>query len=260
MMVYVYWLTGLSLVFLAIERLRPRHQQAVLRDGIWTDAFYLIFNGHWLGVGLSKLANPLVEALDHSLDSAGLLELAYLAVASGLPAWAQFLVALFVIDLAQWCIHNLLHRVPILWEFHKVHHSIQTMDWAGSMRFHWVEVVFYKSLSYPLLALLGFDATVLFALAVVGTAIGHFNHANLSVSIGPLKYLFNSPQMHIWHHVHGEHGPINRNFGINLSLWDWLFGTAYLPDELPKRLGFEGIEGFPATVPRQLLYPVVRGR
>ncbi|HSI04134.1 MAG TPA: sterol desaturase family protein, partial [Myxococcota bacterium] len=114
----------------------------------------------------------------------------------------------------------------------------------------------YKSLTYPLLAFFGFDGGVLFALAVVGTAVGHFNHANLDVSIGPLKYIINSPAMHVWHHAHPDCGPPPSNFGITLSLWDWLFGTAYLPARPPQRLAFAGVETFPRTVPGQILHPV----
>jgi sterol desaturase/sphingolipid hydroxylase (fatty acid hydroxylase superfamily) len=49
---------------------------------------------------------------------------------------------------------------------------------------------------------------------------------------------------------------MNRNFGINLAVWDWLFGTAYLPEEEPARLGFEGVESFPKTLVGELVWPV----
>jgi sterol desaturase/sphingolipid hydroxylase (fatty acid hydroxylase superfamily) len=62
--------------------------------------------------------------------------------------------------------------------------------------------------------------------------------------------------MHVWHHAHPDCGPVPRNFGITLSLWDWIFGTAYVPDRPPERLGFEGIESFPSTVPGQMLHPL----
>jgi len=55
--------------------------------------------------------------------------------------------------------------------------------------------------------------------------------------LGPLKYILNSPEMHAWHHVHPDHGPQDRNFGITFVAWDWLFGTAFLPAEAPQRLG-----------------------
>jgi sterol desaturase/sphingolipid hydroxylase (fatty acid hydroxylase superfamily) len=94
------------------------------------------------------------------------------------------------------------------------------------------------------------------ALAVVSTVIGHMNHANVRLRFGPLAYIVNSPHMHLWHHVHESAGPMNRNFGINLAVWDWLFGTAYLPKEEPARLGFEGVESFPKTLVGELVWPV----
>lgn len=251
---YWVWLAILSVAFILVERLRPRDpEQGVLRKGIATDVFYLVFNGHFLGVGLALVTNPLAAALDESLAARGLD--IHVRVAAGLHPVLQFLVAFFVIDLMQWGIHNLLHRVPMLWRFHRVHHSIERMDFWGSMRFHFVEILVYKSLQYVPLALLGFDGTVLLVLAVVSTAIGHFNHANLRVRMGWLRYFLNGPEMHVWHHVHPDAGPTNRNFGINLSMWDWLFGTAYLPASPgpPARLGFEGIERFPPDPVRQLV-------
>lgn len=255
-MTYVYWLAGLSVAFVVLERLRPRSRQPVLREGIVTDLFYLIFNGHLLGVLLASFATPVIARLDTTLESLGLRDALYIGVAGALPAWGQLLVALFAIDLLHWCIHNMLHRVPALWVLHKVHHSIETMDWIGSMRFHWSEVVIYKSLTYPVLAVLGFSGDVLLVLAVVNTAVGHFNHSNLNVSIGPLKYILNNPAMHVWHHTHPSCGPPMRNFGITLSLWDWLFKTAHVPPLPPERLAFEGIESFPATAPGQMVHPL----
>jgi sterol desaturase/sphingolipid hydroxylase (fatty acid hydroxylase superfamily) len=180
----------------------------------------------------------------------------YLALATDLPAWLQLVLALVVVDLFHWCVHNALHRVPALWAIHRVHHSIVDMDWIGSMRFHWAEAGLYKLFTYPLLALLGIRADVLFALAVVNTAVGHFNHANLSITIGPLRYLLNNPAMHVWHHAHPDVGPPLVNFGITLSIWDWLFGTAHLPALPPARLAFAGIERFPSTIAGQILHPL----
>ncbi len=250
-----YWahLIWISIAFMVLERLFPWRRQALLRPGWITDLIYLVFNGHFLSLLMAPVALWLASRIDGLV-----VPLAGRAHLAGWAPWAQFLVAFFVIDFMQWCVHNLLHRVPWLWPFHKVHHSITTMDWAGSMRFHWLEVVVYKSLQYLPLLLLGFDARVLFFLALFSTAMGHFNHSNMSVPMGPLRYLFNHPTMHIWHHDHTLHLRAGCNFGINLSLWDWLFGTADMPadTEQPQRLGFDGIEGFPAQVLSQQLVPL----
>ena len=136
---YVYWLVGLSTIFVILERLRPRYRQRIIRSGILTDLFYLVFNGHFLGWGLALAAVSIIAELNRILQSLGWQDEFYLGVAQSLPKWLQFIVALFVIDFLHWCIHNLLHRVPWLWSFHRVHHTIEIMDWIGSM---WLVTVY----------------------------------------------------------------------------------------------------------------------
>lgn len=256
-MTYWIWLLGISLCFVIAERLWPRRPaQRLLRRAVLTDVGYVVLNGHFLGVALAVLARSIEGAFTGALGAAR-LDL-HLGIARGWPWAVQLVVAFVALDLLQWAIHVLLHRVAWLWELHKVHHSIEELDWLGSLRFHFGEVLVYKSLLYVPLALLGFDGSVLFSVAVIGTAIGHYNHSNLRLNLGPMKYLLNGPQMHEWHHVHPDAGPSYRNFAINLALWDWLFGTAYLPVDgsSPARLGFEGMERFPRTIALQELWPL----
>jgi sterol desaturase/sphingolipid hydroxylase (fatty acid hydroxylase superfamily) len=135
----------------------------------------------------------------------------------------------------------------VLWKIHKVHHSSRQLDWLANWRFHFLEAVIYRSLLYAPLAMVGFADQALFANGVFGTLMGHYAHANFKLHPGIAKYLINSPQMHIWHHVHASAGPVNKNFGIALSCWDWIFGTAYMPDREPERLGFAGDESYPES-------------
>jgi sterol desaturase/sphingolipid hydroxylase (fatty acid hydroxylase superfamily) len=261
-MSYFAWLMVLSAAFLVLERLRPaRASQPLWRPGLVRDAVFLVVNGHWLGVALALVSGPLQQRVQAwastvTLGETTLREVLWANVAQPWPVWLQFGVAFVVIDFMQWCVHNLLHRVPWLWEFHKVHHGIQHMDWIGSMRFHWAEAVIYKSLQYLPMVWLGFRGDVLLVVWVLGTAIGHWNHANLKVDIGWLGYVLNSPRMHLWHHAHDAVQARPVNFGINLAVWDWLFGTAYLPPEPPARLGFTAIESFPQTFVGEELYPL----
>ena len=98
----------------------------------------------------------------------------------------QFAVLLVLKDLLEWCVHRLLHRVAWLWQFHKLHHSIAELDWIGNIRFHWMEIVVYKSLPYFPLLVLGIDGQVVLWLAIFSTLIGHLNHSNLKIGWGPL--------------------------------------------------------------------------
>jgi sterol desaturase/sphingolipid hydroxylase (fatty acid hydroxylase superfamily) len=251
---YPCWLLAVSLLCFALERVFPwRREQRVLRLGFWQDLGWLALNGYvlaiLLGKGQSWLAStaalrPLLE----KIESVNLLIHAPFAV--------QFVVLLVGKDLIEWCIHNLLHRVPWLWSFHQVHHGIVELDWLGNFHFHWFEIVIYRSLTYLPLAVFGFSGPVILTVAVTATLIGHLNHSNLPIGWGPFRYVLNSPKFHVWHHdliARGEHG---RNFGIVFSAWDWIFRTAEMPPGQPARLGFEGMEKFPRTLIGRLLHPL----
>ncbi len=255
---YFFWLLVVSLFCWILERLWPwRKQQKAFRKGIGQDFFWLIFNGHYAGILLAYISSWLILQLNHFLSDWQIPTPESIHLLATTPLWLQFVVFLVSKDLLEWCVHNLLHRVPWLWEFHKLHHSIEELDWIGNMRFHWMEIVVYKSLTYLPLVMLGVDGRVILWIAVVSTLIGHMNHSNLKISWGPLRYLINSPRMHVWHHdviLRGEHG---KNYGIVFSLWDWLFGTAYMPPEgQPQKLGFESMEKFPRGLLPRLIYPL----
>jgi len=256
---YFFWLLMVSLFCWTLERLTPwRQQQRALRGQIGQDAFFLVFNGHYAGVLIAYLSNWLIQQMIPLPGGWRIPSPESIQLLSDSPLWAQFAVFLVAKDLLEWGVHNLLHRVPWLWAFHKLHHSIEELDWIGNFRFHWMEIVVYRGLTYLPLVMLGVDGTVILWIAIVSTLIGHLNHANLRIDWGPLRYVVNSPRFHVWHHDVTLHGRYGQNYGIVFSLWDWLFGTAYLPaeEEQPARLGFEGMEAFPRSLPLRLIYPL----
>lgn len=172
------------------------------------------------------------------------------------PAGTQ-LVAMFVIaDFIQWNTHRALHRFPWMWEFHKVHHSVEQMGFAAHLRFHWMETIIYKTVQYVPLAMIGFGLQDFFIIQILAIAIGHLNHSNINITYGPLGYILNNPAMHIWHHTKVLPNKYGVNYGISLSIWDYLFGTSYIPRSgRDERLGFEGDEKFPKTFWQQISYP-----
>jgi sterol desaturase/sphingolipid hydroxylase (fatty acid hydroxylase superfamily) len=260
-MPYWGWLAVISAGVAGLEAVWPwRPNQAKLRERLPSDLCHLVFNGHFLGSWIYIVAVTWIEpALRGALGDAG--RFVWVGIASSWPFWLQCVVVTVAMDFVQWCVHNLLHRVPWLWAFHKVHHSVKDgeMDWIVSFRFHWMEVVLYKGFQYLPLAFFGFDGGAILFHAVFGTLIGHLNHANLAWDYGPLRYVLNNPKMHIWHHDYDAKPGETRNFGIIFSCWDYLFGTARVPAEPPRAVGFPGVEDFPRTFLMQELVPLVPG-
>ena len=144
----------------------------------------------------------------------------------------------------------------MLWEFHKVHHSVKQMGFAAHLRFHWMETIIYKTIQYIPLAMIGFGLQDFFIIHMIALLIGHLNHANLGWDYGPLKYILNNPKMHIWHHAKELPNRYGVNFGLSLSIWDYVFKTAYIPhDGRDIELGFDHDEEFPDGFAAQATYP-----
>ncbi len=259
---YFYGLILVSAFVYALELVFPwRKSQARIRQDFWLDGFYMFFNFFlfWL-VAYNAVSNVVVEAFADLRRSIGLESLAWCDV-STLPI-ALLLVLMFVLrDFIQYWIHRLLHRVPRLWDFHKVHHSVEQMGFAAHLRYHWMETVVYRTIEYLPLAMIGFGIQEFFVINMIALTIGHINHANFRPPIGPLRYIFNSPQMHIWHHAKEMPRRYGANYGLSLSVWDWLFGTVYWPGsgrDIP--LGFAHVEDYPDHFLTQMAFPFKHDR
>ena len=246
---YFYWLIGISLFFWSLEILVPwRKNQGVIRKDFYLDGFYMFFNFFLFSlIGFNAISDVFVNLFKDLLLSFGVENLVAIEVSQLHFVW-QLLVMFLVKDFVHWNIHRLLHRIPWLWEFHKVHHSVEEMGFAAHLRFHWMESIVYKTLEYLPLAMIGFGIDDFLYVHLFTIAWGHFNHANIKFNLGPLKYIFNSPQMHIWHHAKEIPYKTGVNFGLTLSIWDYLFKTDYIPkDGKDEPLGFDGVEEHPNT-------------
>jgi len=130
------------------------------------------------------------------------------------------------------------------------------MDWMGNIRYHWMEVIVYNSLLFVPLSFLGFDPHLFFWTGIIEIVVGHCNHSNLNIDLKWLRYFVNSPRMHIWHHAADEPEAVNKNFGIVLSVWDWIFRTAYMRRPISGTPRFRWDAGIPFRLLRQYLFPL----
>ena len=252
---YFWGLIFLSLIVWGLEIAFPwRKNQSIIRKDFWLDAFYMFFNFFIFSIvisGVYSALGVLFAEVNLTSKSFALINI------SEWPAWLQLFIFFIILDFVQWFTHVLLHRYPALWRFHKVHHSVKEMGFAAHLRYHWMENILYKPLkTFGVMLIGGFEPDQAYIVHFITIAIGHLNHANIKLSWGPLKYILNSPVMHLYHHAYtlpeGENGI---NYGISLSIWDYIFKTAHVPEDSGTiEIGFPGDDKFPQDFIGQNLY------
>lgn len=257
---YFYGLLAISLIVWLLEIIFPwRKNQKIFRKDFWLDLFYLVFNFFILNlILLIALSNVTAQIFNDFLSIFGLqLASIQLFSLSDFSKPLALLIFFVVADFIQWNTHRLLHTIPFLWKIHKTHHSVKEMGFAAHFRYNWMEPIVYKSILYlPLMLIGGFSLEDVFIVHFFSIAIGHLNHANIGWDYGFLRYIFNNPKMHIWHHSKQLPSKYGANFGISLSIWDYLFKTNYIPkDGRDIELGFHDENEFPKDFINQEIYP-----
>jgi len=258
---YFWGLIVLSLAVWLLEIAFPwRKNQAIIRKDFWLDSFYMFFNFFIFSIiisGFYQVMSVTFEAFNIGAKSLAIMDISKWA------AGLQLLVFFIILDFVQWFTHVLLHRYPFLWKFHKVHHSVKEMGFAAHLRYHWMENVFYKPLkTFGVMILGGFEPEQAYIVHFIAITIGHLNHANIKITWGPLKFLVNNPVMHLYHHAYTlPEGKFGVNYGISLSLWDYLFKTSYVPEDSGTiEIGFEGDDKFPQDFISQSIYGFKKGQ
>ncbi len=222
---------SLAAFFFVLERLRPARAQGFFRDGFVADLLYIPVH-YGLRVAFSFVAADLVARSVRGFLPGGR------GLLSKEPLWIQVLVVVVSLDLLFYAMHRMKHRFGWWWRLHETHHSSETLDFLSATRFHPLEKVLDRAVFLAPLALLDPSETALVVWSSIDVFLGMLNHSNVQLRFGPLRYIFVVPEMHRWHHARGDekHGC---NFGNNLSLFDWLLGTAVLPPAPPDRFGLD---------------------
>lgn len=150
-----------------------------------------------------------------------------------LPGALKIFIALVLIDFCLYWIHRSQHQFDFLWKTHKWHHSSEQLYWFSGFRTSFFQsflynipqavipmVIFHLS---PMQAGIGYS---------IGLLIQFWEHTNIDLNIGPLKYIFITPSYHRVHHSASE--ICRKNLGTTFSFWDRMFGTYINPDTVPK--------------------------
>lgn len=164
-----------------------------------------------------------------------------------LPWALQFGILFLFNDFGRYWLHRWHHEFDWLWRIHRVHHTVTEMDSLSVFRVHVLEAVVKYGLMILPFQVLGISASVLVVYSTIDIVKGFWHHANLKTSIGPLNYIFNSAELHWWHHSVEARGQ-RANYGSVLSIWDRMFGTFYYNHgHWPEKIGVHNMEEFPDT-------------
>ncbi len=166
----------------------------------------------------------------------------------------QLFIALVISDLFQWTAHYIFHKIPFLWRFHSVHHSIKEIDWLAGSRIHFVDLIGVRAFSFLPLYVLGFSPSVFTTYIIIVSFQAVLAHSNTRINFGIFRYLIVTPQYHHWHHA-DDPKAYNKNFAIHFPFIDMIFGT-YFPigESWPEKTGLGKVK-FPKGFIRQFIFP-----
>ncbi len=180
-----------------------------------------------------------------------------------LPVWLCATIAMLALflayEFAYWFDHWLMHRVPLLWRFHKVHHQAESLSLLTNSRVHPVETILFFNIQALVLGLAGAALEQLLGAGVSPWSLGgtnllimlaaifitHLQHSHLWVGFGPHWGRILLGPAH--HQIHHSSDPVHFdcNLGSSLALFDRLFGTFHMPQAKRERLRFGVDDGEP---------------
>ncbi|WP_304129898.1 sterol desaturase family protein [Ignavibacterium album] len=232
-----------AVLFLILERLFPYNKgQEVLREGFFDDlALYTIAQSYILSI---LIFSYIINFIDSATG------ISRLKLFADIPIWIQLVFFTITHDIYIYWMHRWQHSNKWLWRIHEAHHSPKKVDWLSGSRSHALEILINQTVEFAPIVLLGSPPEVIAYKGVISAVWGMYIHSNLDVKTGWLQKIINGPEMHRWHHSTGKGR--NRNFATKFAIWDWLWGTAFLPPSKPDEYGLKTF--FPKNYFAQTIY------
>jgi len=173
------------------------------------------------------------------------------------PEPLQLMLGLLLVEFGMYWAHRLAHEWPLLWRFHAIHHSAPRLWVINTGRFHFVDTLVSTTFAFGMIYLCGMPEHLVFWGVAIHAFVGLLTHCNVDMRFGPLSYIFNTPELHRWHHSRDLREG-NKNYGENLIFWDLVFGT-YFRDQTRRPPANIGVaEPIPRTFLGQLAAPFRR--
>lgn len=216
-------------IFIPIERKWPLIPRKFRRKLWKTDVLHVVLTG-LMDRGFAVVGIVAAWLLVGWWAPAGIA-----AVVNSQPYWLMVIESLFLGNLIGYWSHRLTHTVPILWRFHKIHHSPRHMDWLAGVRHHPLEQAWGGFFIGVPLIFIGFQFEQVALIEIVNGLWGVFLHSNTRLRFKRLRYVVATPEYHHWHHSADP-----QHYNTNYSLFPWIdkaFGTYHQPNDRAMEFG-----------------------
>ncbi len=213
-------LGGGLLLFMLLETAQPFREGSVSKPKRW-------LNNIVLGIiNLTVLQLIFVFVTTRAVGYGALPQFGLLNVFNA-PRWLKIIDTIVMMDLLLYFWHILIHRLPLFWRFHRVHHTDLDVDVSTSLRLHVVEVILAALVRLSIAYFLGADPIGILVFEICYLWADQFRHSNLELPQWLERaywLLFVPPAMHRIHHS-VDMDERHTNFGAIFSIWDRFLGT-----------------------------------
>lgn len=224
---------GLFTLMAILETVMPRRARSFDRKIRWIGNLGILVLSAllarlilpWVPVGVAIYAQTNSIGLFHYLKFEGIDSL---------------VAGVFVLDFMIYLQHVVMHKTPILWRLHRLHHADLDYDVTTGIRFHPIEIILSLLYKMSIILIFGIDPVSVVIFEVILNGMAMFNHANFKLPLfldRVLRLVVITPDVHRIHHSSIQ-AETDSNYGFNICWWDRLFGTF----SAQPKLGHEGME------------------
>lgn len=171
------------------------------------------------------------------------------------PIWIQSCLAFFVITFGSYWAHRLMHTIPFLWRFHRLHHLPQKLSWAITYWNHPIHLFVMLIGNSVFIILFQIPSESVFHVFFLGALITHLNHANIRTKPTLVSWFFPSICEHEIHHAN-DRKRSRCNYGVGTLFWDHVFRTYQAPQ--PQQDFSLGVKGYEMNTNTQKMYCLVQ--
>jgi len=212
---------GIMVLLLLVEQIKPRRPESASQTSRWLNNIALTLLNFFLMAYVTVAVSMSSWVINFQPDMPLLQHPALNVVTATM-------ITILTIEFVGYWFHRVMHRVPLLWRVHSVHHSDTEVDVTTTHRHHPIEPFISVVITLPVILLLGPPIIAVIIYNLLHIVVSSVTHSNIFIPKSVdrwLRYFIITPDFHRLHHVNQQHYT-DSNYGAISPWFDYLFGTA----------------------------------